>query len=71
MDLSNIRDIRELRDMAREELNKDPDNRAMRLRQEAAQKNLDNIYLRCTPTMLPPAEHCFLAGRQGHGGHLI
>ena len=32
MDLSNIRDIRELRDMAREELNKDPDNRAMRLR---------------------------------------
>ena len=27
--------------MAREELNKDPDNRAMRLRQEAAQKNLD------------------------------
>ena len=69
--LRNIRDIRELRDMAREELNKDPDNRAMRLRQEAAQKNLDNIYLRCTPTMLPPAEHCFLAGRQGHGGHLI
>ena len=45
MDLRNIRDIRELRDMAREELNKDPDNRAMRLRQEAAQKNLDNIYL--------------------------
>ena len=43
--LRNIRDIRELRDMAREELNKDPDNRAMRLRQEAAQKNLDNIYL--------------------------
>ena len=41
MDLRNIRDIRELRDMAREELNKDPDNRAMRLRQEAAQKNLD------------------------------
>ena len=71
MDLSNIRDIRELRDMAREELNKDPDNRAMRLRQEAAQKNHDNIYLRCTPTMLPPAEYCFLAGRQGHGGHLI
>ena len=45
MDLRNIRDIRELRDMAREELNKDPDNRAMRLRQEAAQKNLENIYL--------------------------
>ena len=45
MDLRNILDIRELRDMAREELNKDPDNRAMRLRQEAAQKNLDNIYL--------------------------
>ena len=45
MDLRNIQDIRELRDMAREELNKDPDNRAMRLRQEAAQKNLDNIYL--------------------------
>ena len=43
--LRNIRDIRELRDMAREELNKDRDNRAMRLRQEAAQKNLDNIYL--------------------------
>ena len=45
MDLRNIRDIRELRDMAREELNKDPDNRATRLRQEAAQKNLDYIYL--------------------------
>ena len=45
MDLRNIQDIWELRDMAREELNKDPDNRAMRLRQEAAQKNLDNIYL--------------------------
>ena len=41
MDVRNIQDIRELRDMAREELNKDPDNRAMRLRQEAAQKNLD------------------------------
>ena len=43
MDLRNIRDIRELRDMAREEINKDPDNRTMRLRQEAAQKNLYNI----------------------------
>ena len=31
--------------MAREELNKDSDNRATRLRQEAAQKNLDYIYL--------------------------
>ena len=31
--------------MAREELNKDQDNRATRLRQEAAQKNLDYIYL--------------------------
>ena len=45
MDLRNIWDIRELHDMAREELNKDPDNRATRLRQEAAQKNLDYIYL--------------------------
>ena len=45
MDLRNNRDIRELRDMAREDLNKDPDNRTMRLRQEAAQKNLINIYL--------------------------
>ena len=57
MDLSNIRDIRELRDMAREELNKDPENRAMRLRQEAAQKNLDNIYLRCTPTISTAQAH--------------
>ena len=31
MDLRNIRDIRELCDMAREELNKDPDSRTMRL----------------------------------------
>ena len=37
MDLRNIWDIRAPRDMAREELNKDPDNRATRLRQEAAQ----------------------------------
>ena len=61
LDLQNIRDLRALCSYAQEELNKDPDNEKMRVRLEAAENCLDNIYLH--PDYVTPQNIVFsLAG---------
>ena len=45
LDLHNIRDLRELRDQAKEEFNKDPENRTKEIKVEAVKSNLKNVYL--------------------------
>ena len=61
LDLKNIRDLRELRDLLEEELNRDPENEDTRIRVEGVQSNLENVYLH--PEYLSPANIVFsLAG---------
>ena len=45
LDLNNIRDLRELRDQAKEEFNMDPENKTKEIKVEAVQSNLKNVYL--------------------------
>ena len=61
LDLKNIRELRELRDLLEEELNRHPENEDTRKRAEAVESNFSNVYLH--PEYLSPANIVFsLAG---------